>query len=192
MNTVFQKYAAALLPFLVLVVGASQTVLKDPLNWVSNITFAILILGAIVTYVVSLVPDAAWQGRLKTGVAIITTILAAVLPFLLPNGINPSASIPVVVVAILNALATELGVQIRTAALDVPAAIVTTHSHVLGSDLPILVNAPVNVPTSAPAVIAFPTDGATSAVGYSAPVVTVAPVAAAALPPVGNVVPPAV
>ena len=113
MNTVFQKYAAALLPFLVLVVGASQTVLQDPLNWVSNVTFLILVFGAIVTYVVKLVPDVAWQGRVKTGVAIVTTILVAVLPFLIPSGFDPSATIPVLIIAILNALATELGVQIR-------------------------------------------------------------------------------
>ena len=29
MSTIFQKYAAALLPFFILVIGASQTVLKE-------------------------------------------------------------------------------------------------------------------------------------------------------------------
>ena len=125
MNTVFQKYAAALLPFAVLVVGASQTVLQDPTNWLNNLLFAIIVLGAVVTYIVKLIPDAAWQGRAKTGVAIVTTILTAVLPFVLPGGFDPAASLPVIIVAILNALSTELGVQIRADSTVLPAIVST-------------------------------------------------------------------
>jgi hypothetical protein len=111
-STVFQKYAAALLPFFILVIGASQTVLKEPVDWNAIITFAILVLGAIVTFIVRLLPSR-WQGALKTGVAILTTILSALLPFILPGGFDPSVNVPIIIVAVLNALATELGVQIR-------------------------------------------------------------------------------
>jgi hypothetical protein len=115
MNTTLQKYAAALLPFFVLVVGASQTVLKDPTDWQADITFLILVLGAVATFVVKLIPSLKWQGALKTGIAILTTILSAVLPFVLPGGFDPSVSVPIIIVAVLNAISTEFGVQIRTA-----------------------------------------------------------------------------
>jgi hypothetical protein len=113
MSTVFQKYAAALLPFFILVVGASQTVLKAPIDWNATITFGILVVGAVATFIVKLVP-LKWQGALKTGIAILTAILSAILPFVLPGGFDPSVNWPIIIVAILNALATEFGVQIRT------------------------------------------------------------------------------
>jgi hypothetical protein len=113
MNTVFQKYAAALLPFFILVVGASQTVLKAPIDWNATITFGIVVAGAVATFIVKLVPIK-WQGALKTGVAILTAILSALLPFVLPGGFDPSVNWPIIIVAVLNALATELGVQVRT------------------------------------------------------------------------------
>ena len=119
MNTTFQKYAAALLPFFILVVGASQTVLGS-LTWQNGIPFAILVAGAVATYVVRILPGG-WQGGAKTGIAIFTAIAASILPFLLPSGFDPSVNLPIIVVAILNALATELGVQIRVSPLDTPA-----------------------------------------------------------------------
>lgn len=113
MSTIFQRFAAALLPFFILVIGASQTVLKDPIDWNAIIVFAVLVLGAIVTYILPLV-DKKWQGALKTGVAILTVILSALLPFVLPGGFDPSVNVPVIIVAVLNAIATEFGVAIRT------------------------------------------------------------------------------
>jgi hypothetical protein len=112
-SNVFQKYAAALLPFFVLVVGASQTVVKDPTNVVGDVTFGILVLGAVLTFIVKLVPSVRWQGILKTGIAVVTTIASALLPFLLPGGFVPDVQVPIVIVAVLNAIATEFGVQIR-------------------------------------------------------------------------------
>lgn len=118
MSTIFQKYAAALLPFFILVVGASQTVLHfgadQAVDWNAIITFAIVVLGAVITFIVKLLPNATWQGALKTGVAILTTILSALLPFVLPGGFDPDVNVPVIIVAVLNAIATEFGVQIRT------------------------------------------------------------------------------
>lgn len=113
MSTIFQRFAAALLPFFILVIGASQTVLNGPIDWNAIIVFGILVLGAIVTYILPLV-NKKWQGALKTGVAIITVILSALLPFILPGGFDPSVNVPVIIVAVLNAIATEFGVVIRT------------------------------------------------------------------------------
>jgi len=112
MNSTLQRYAAVLLPFFVLTVGATDTVLKHPGDLTVTVPFAILVLGAIGTYVAKLL-DAKWQGGLKTGIAIATTILSAVLPFILPGGFDPAVSVPVIIVAVLNALATQLGVAIR-------------------------------------------------------------------------------
>jgi hypothetical protein len=102
----FQKYAAALLPFFVLVVGASQTVLHAGFNLQVDIPFAIVVLGAILSFRFPLI-NKAWQGGIKTGIAIATTILTALLPFVLPGTFHLSASLPIVIVAVLNAIATE-------------------------------------------------------------------------------------
>lgn len=120
-NSVFQHFAAALLPFFILVIGASQTILKAPLNWNDLLVFALIVLGAIATYIVKLV-NGSWQGALKTGIAILTTVLTALLPFILPGGFDPKVNVPLIIVAVLNALATEFGVQIRTTA---PPVVVT-------------------------------------------------------------------
>lgn len=116
MSTIFQKYAAALLPFFVLVFGASATVFPkagEPVDWNATAQFVVLVLGAVVTYLVPLL-SAKWQGAAKTGVAIAAAIVSALLPFVLPGGFDPSVSVPVIIVAVLNVLSTELGVQIRT------------------------------------------------------------------------------
>jgi hypothetical protein len=137
MSTIFQKYAAALLPFFVLVVGASQTVFPkagDPVDWNAVAQFVVLVLGAVVTYLVPLL-GAKWQGAAKTGVAIVAAVISALLPFILPGGFDPSVSVPVIIVAVLNVISTELGVQIRTSdtAIDggiVPDAASTSGKHV--------------------------------------------------------------
>lgn len=116
MSTVFQKYAAALLPFFTLVVGAYQTVLPqagEEADWNAIAQFAVLVAGAIATYLVPLLAIR-WQGAVKTGIAILAAIISSLLPFLLPEGFDPGVSVPVIIVAVLNVIATELGVQIRS------------------------------------------------------------------------------
>jgi hypothetical protein len=119
MNAIFQRYAAAFLPFLIIVIGASQTVIAHPKDVASDVTFFLLVLGNILSFIVPLLKTA-WQGGAKTGIAIVTVVVAAVLPFLLPTGFQPGVSIPIIVVAVLNAVAIEFGVQIRTAPTDLP------------------------------------------------------------------------
>lgn len=127
MSTIFQKYAAALLPFFVLVVGASATVFPqagEPADWNAIAQFVVLVLGAVITYLVPLVATK-WRGAAKTGVSIVAAIISALIPFLLPGGFDPSVSVPVIVVAVLNVISTELGVQIRTGDNAVSGGIVT-------------------------------------------------------------------
>lgn len=113
MSTIFQKYAAALLPFFILVVGGLQPVFaSDDIDWRAVVQFALLVLGAVVTYIVPLLPGP-WKGALKTGVQILVVILVALLQFLIPSGFDPAAGVQLIIVAVLQALAVELGVQIR-------------------------------------------------------------------------------
>lgn len=141
MNNAFQKYAAALLPFFIIVVGASQTILGGPPDFQTLVPFAIIVAGAIATFIVKLIPDVKWQGGLKTGIAIFSTILTALVPFLLPGGFQLSANLPIVIVAILNALATELGVQIRVAPGEASPTAVNFYN--IGKSLDISAAAPV-------------------------------------------------
>jgi len=113
MSTLFQKYAAALIPLAILVLAGIPAVQADPDNLSVWLPFVVLVLGAVGTWAVPLFPTG-WQGRAKIGVSAIAAAVSAVLPFLLPTGWNPETSIPLLLIAILNATATALGVTIRT------------------------------------------------------------------------------
>lgn len=109
----FTRYLASLLPAAIIIIGGLQAILDNPGNWTVIVQFALLVVGTGVAFVVKLVPDAHWQGRLKTGAQIVTVILTALAPFLLPGGFDPNVNATLIVVAVLNALATEFGVQVR-------------------------------------------------------------------------------
>lgn len=111
-ESLFTRYLAALLPVAIIVIGGLQSVLDNPTNWAVILQFALLVIGTAVAYVVKVVPTG-WQGRLKTGAQIVTVILTALVPFILPGGFDPSVNATLIVVAVLNALATEFGVQVR-------------------------------------------------------------------------------
>lgn len=106
------RYAASLFPFAIAVIGGLQLVLDNPGNWVIVIQFAILIVGSFVAYLLKLVP-ARWAGAAKTGAQIGAAVLAALVPFILPGGFDPAVNATAVIIGVLNALATEFGVQIR-------------------------------------------------------------------------------
>lgn len=108
---VFETYAAALLPFFVLVVGGLTEVVKNP-HAATILPFLILVLGTALTYVVPLLPSG-WQGVFKTGVPIVTTVIAALVVYAQDGTLNWGNS-AVIIVGALSALATEFGVQIRT------------------------------------------------------------------------------
>jgi len=108
---VLQKYAAALLSIAIVVLTAFVAIPQNDLTPTALAQLGILGLGSVVTYLVPLL-DKAWAGALKTGAAVIAAILAAVIPFLTTGEIT-MAQIAIVILAGLNALAVEVGVQIR-------------------------------------------------------------------------------
>ena len=111
LTSVQTKYATALLSFLTVLSTPISAFMTGPISWVAFWQLVSLVVGAVVAYLVPLA-DAAWQGWLKTGFAILGAIATAVIPLVTQHW--TPASIVIVVMAVVNALVTELGVQIRT------------------------------------------------------------------------------
>lgn len=113
MNTTVQKYAPALLSFVVLVVGGLQAaVAAGPLTWVVLVQLAILTATTASTYLAPLAGER-WRGAIKTGLEILGVVLVLVLPYVALGRITP-AEVLLVIVAIIKAAAAQLGVIIRT------------------------------------------------------------------------------
>lgn len=116
-DTVFepllQKYATPLLSLVVVMVTAITAALSEPVTDTVIWQLVALFAGSVVTFFVPLL-DNAWAGGLKTGAAILAAIATAVVPFLLNGGHLTGPEILTVVLAAFKALATEIGVQIRT------------------------------------------------------------------------------
>lgn len=110
MNLISQKYAAALLPFLVLVITSFQTALSGGIDVVESLQLGGILIGAAVTFIVPLV-GGSWAGLLKVAGGVLGAVLAAAVPIAL-DAWSPE-SITVLVLAGLNALAVQLGVSIR-------------------------------------------------------------------------------
>ena len=118
----FQTYAAAIFSAVVLIAGGLNSLLVTfggaaPLHTkiAAAIVFGILTLGAVIAYGVKLLPARRWQGIVKTGVAIIAALASIAVPYFVNGTFNVATDLPLVAVAVVNALATEFGVQIRTA-----------------------------------------------------------------------------
>lgn len=111
--TPFANYAAALLPFAILVSTGLQAVLKHPGDWTVLLPFAILVLGGILAVVTKLSPGA-WAARAKVIITLVAAVIASLIPFVLPGGFDPSVDATIVVNAVLQTLAVQLGVDIRT------------------------------------------------------------------------------
>ncbi|SBN64466.1 hypothetical protein GA0004736_3426 [Curtobacterium sp. 9128] len=121
MNTILSRYSTTLLPLAVGVLGilqaaqaAGETTLID---WQTITQIALLLVGTGVVYWLPLV-NAKWQGAAKTGAAVGFAVLSAVVA-LVPDGHFTKANAILVITAIVKAVATELGVQIRTDAAKV-------------------------------------------------------------------------
>lgn len=106
----FQKYAPALLNVLFIGLVALKTL---TLNLGSVEQFALLIVGAVVTFIVPLT-DRKWQGYLKTGTGIVIAVLTALVPLASQGWTLTQPQIITVILAAVSALAVELGVQIRS------------------------------------------------------------------------------
>lgn len=111
LTSVQTKYATALLSFLTVLSTPISAFMSGPFSWVAFWQFVSLVVGAVVAYLVPLA-DAAWQGWLKTGFAILGAVATAIIPLVTQHW--STASVVIVVMAVVNALVTELGVQIRT------------------------------------------------------------------------------
>lgn len=107
---VIRKYAVALLSIAVLILGALQVALAGGLTEQEAWQLAALVAGAGVTYWVPLV-EAKWAGIWKTGFAIIAAVATTLIPIGIGRFTAETWIIPII--AAVNVLATEVGVNIR-------------------------------------------------------------------------------
>lgn len=106
-----RKYAAAILPALIILLGALQTALADNvIDQVEAGQLIALVAGVVTTYFVPL-SSGRWAGALKTGAAVLAAIATLIVPLIVGFSWQ---SLIVVALAVLQALATEIGVHVRT------------------------------------------------------------------------------
>lgn len=111
------KYLVALVSVTLAVLNALQTALASSGLDVGEVAQLVAILaGATIAFVVPLIAGP-WRGALKTGAAIVAAVAAALAPLLLTGTITPEQWVTVVIAGV-NVLATEIGVQIRTDAVQ--------------------------------------------------------------------------
>lgn len=106
-----QKYASAIILFLSVAVTPLSALLVGPVTWTAVWQYVALLLAAVGSYLIPLLPKG-WQGAGKTGIAIAGAVVAALIPVW--TGTWDRATILVLVMAVVQAVGTELGVQIRT------------------------------------------------------------------------------
>lgn len=113
-NTTFARYATVLFTALITIGSASQ-ILPEHHTTQDLVQFGIILAGAIGT-VLSSVTTGPWPGIFKTGFASLAAILTLLVPYL-ANGADlgsiTTTNWIVFGVAAANAIATELGVDIR-------------------------------------------------------------------------------
>jgi hypothetical protein len=111
MNTL-RTYLAALLPAAIILLGALQVALTD--NVIDQVEAGQLIVaaaGVVTTYLVPLF-GGIWAGLFKTGAATLAAVGTLIIPLVF--GFSWAALVIVALTA-LQAIATEIGVQVRTA-----------------------------------------------------------------------------
>lgn len=117
---VLNRFLPPLLTTAILLFGGLQTALADSVLTTEELILLLPILAsAIVTYWVPLV-QVAWAGVLKTGAAGLGALATLLLSLFVYGGVPAQAWI-VFGLAVLNALATEIGVQVRQAAALIDA-----------------------------------------------------------------------
>lgn len=108
---ILNKYLVALLQVLLLFVAALQAALTDGLITPTEYwQLAGLFVGAVVTYYARIL-EKGWAAGLKVAGAVLGALIAAVIPFL-TSGWTPEAA-AIVALAVINALATQFGVDMR-------------------------------------------------------------------------------
>lgn len=112
----FRKYAAALLPALIVLLGALQTAIADGVVSEAEAGQMIVMLGGVIaTYFVPL-SDGAWAGALKTSSALMAATGVLIIPLVF--GFTWESAV-IFALAALNAIATEIGVESRVEVQDI-------------------------------------------------------------------------
>lgn len=106
-----KKYLPPLLQIAITLLGAFVIIPQDQLGWASVVQLGILFAGAVVAYLVPLL-DGPWAGGLKTGMTVLIALLSGVGSYIIAGELTPVA-VGLVVLGALNALATEIGVEVR-------------------------------------------------------------------------------
>jgi hypothetical protein len=105
-----RHYAAAILPAIIILLGALQTALADGVVDVTEGGQLIAVTaGVIGTFFVKIV-EGPWEGVLKTGSAILAAVATLIIPLVLGFSWQ---SLVIVALAALQVLATEIGVEWR-------------------------------------------------------------------------------
>lgn len=110
---ILQKYFAALLSITIVVLTALLAIPSGQINGPAIVQLVAVGIAAIVTYLSPLV-NIKWKGILKTGAAMIAAVISVLYPLLITHGAVTPIEIAMMVLAALNALGVEVGVQIRT------------------------------------------------------------------------------
>lgn len=108
---ILNKYLVALLQVAVLFLAALQAALVNGLTETEAWQVAGLLVGAIVTYYVPILKGP-WAAGLKVGGAALGAVIAAIVP-LLGGWDNLFANLTIILIALVNALATQFGVDVR-------------------------------------------------------------------------------
>ena len=112
MQSLLAKFAPALLPMLVLILGGLQNAFAD--NIVTDTEMWQLVAlgaGAVVTFIVPLT-GGAWAGILKTGANVAAAVAALIIP-MLPQFEWSTSAVLFIVVGAIQALSAEIGVGVR-------------------------------------------------------------------------------
>lgn len=115
-SATWKKYAPAIFSALIAIGVGSEGLKAVGLNLTSGLQFAALVASTILVFIVPLT-SSKWQGALKTGLEVVSVAATVAIPFIVDGKIDKSQWV-LVGVAVLKALATEFGVQIRTDVVD--------------------------------------------------------------------------
>lgn len=119
---IFQKYAAALLPGIGVLLTALQVMYGDrKFSLEERGQLIVLVAGLFLTYGLPLLKRFKWASILKTGAAVLAAIGTLVVPTFF-TGFS-GQTLLVFLLALVNALATEIGVKMRQTAEDLEAQV---------------------------------------------------------------------
>lgn len=122
--SLFRKYAAALLPAAIILLGALQTALADNrIDATEGGQMIALLAGVGLAWGVPLVKGI-WAGALKTGFTALAAIATLIIPFF--TGFSWQALV-IIFLAVLQAIATQIGVAVRTELIDARETNVVTN-----------------------------------------------------------------